>query len=166
MSFSLRSYLNDDYRYHKTMINNFKEITNRVTRLRPLNSKLKMTLQIDDFLFEQYFLQIQSKIDSSPFINPNYNSEVFNLNSMLMLQTVDHPEIIVLPTIFKYKQTITNDTNYAKFIINILNSLSLWLNLSVIELHIYVIKLFIFIKKFFNLLLKFEIFLKPNRYIL
>ena len=79
---------------------------------------------------------------------------------------MDEPEITILSNSYKYKLTITNDNSYAKFLINILNSLSLWLSLTVMDLHVYVFKLLSFVKKFHCLLLKLENRLRPNRLII
>ena len=79
---------------------------------------------------------------------------------------MNEPEIVILSRSFKYILTITNDSNYAKLLINILNALSLWLSLTVMDLHVCVFKLLSFIKKFRFLLLKLENLLRPNRFII
>ena len=79
---------------------------------------------------------------------------------------MNEPELVILSSSYKYKLTITNDSNYAKLLINILNALSLWLSLTVMDLHVYVFKLLSFVKKFHCLLLKLENRLRPNKFII
>ena len=79
---------------------------------------------------------------------------------------MNEPEITILSSTYKYKLTITNDSNSAKLLINILNALSLWLNLTVMDLHLYVVKFLSFVKKFYCLLLNLENRLRPNRFII
>ena len=133
--------------------------------MRTLEEK-NFAFEINDELLKQYFLQIQSEIDNSPYTNPNYNIAVYSSNIKTKYQKMNEPEINILSSSYKYKLTITNDSNYAKLLINILNALSLWLSLSVMDLHVYIFKLLSFVKKFYCLLLKLENRLKSNRFII
>ena len=123
-------------------------------------------LEINDDLLDQYFYQIQAKVDNSPFINPNYKYETYYLTVISFYEKIDYPGLTIRPVLAKYKQTITNDSNYAKLLINILNSFSLWLNLSILNLNIYLLKLFSFVQKIYQLLLKLKNCLNPNKFII
>ena len=151
--------------YYQKLLANFQNITNCTTQIRPLEEK-NFEFEINDKLLEQYFLQIQSEIDNSPYTNPNYNVATYSSIIKTTYQKMDEPEITILSNSYKYKLTITNDNNYAKLLINILNALSLWLSLTVMDLHVYVFKLLGFVKKFHFLLLKLENRLRPNRFII
>ena len=116
---------------------------------------------------KQYFLQIQSEIDNSLYTNPNYNVAVYSSRkTKTTYQKMNEPELVILSSLYKYKLTITNDSNSAKLLINIFNALSLWLSLTVMDLHVYVFKLLSFVKKFYCLILKLENRLRPNRFII
>ena len=164
INFEINSYINDDYLYFQNFVKNFHKITNCSTVRRPLGTK-RFEYEINEELLEQYHLQIQSEIDKSPFIDPNYFVEVYYLDTTSTYQNASEPEIIIIPTLIKFKEIVTNDSNFAKLLINILNALSLWLSLSVLDLHIYLLKLFSAIKKFYFLLLKLKNCLNPNKFI-
>ena len=164
--FRVESYVNDDRLYYKKMLENFRTITNRSSIIRSLKKeKDEFSWEIDDQLLEQYYLQIQMNVDNSPYINPDYNVEVYDLNTLTFYSTVDQPEIIIKPTIFKCKIITTNDSNYIKLLINILNSLSFWLSISVMDLHIYIAKGYRSLKRIYFLLCKFQKRLRPSRFV-
>lgn len=159
------SHLNDDLLYYRNLVSRFRAITNCSTQLRPLKGTTAYELEINDHLLEQYYIQIQSKIDKSPFINPEYRIEVFNLNTLTTYESADQPEITIVPSIFKYKLIITNQSNYAKLLINVLNALCLWLSTSCYDLEIYLLKLLTLVRRFSDLLLRLEKRLRPRRFI-
>ena len=54
---------------------------------------------------------------------------------------------------------ITNESNFIQLTINLLNALSLWLNICILDLHIYFTKFTKLIKKFMILLVFLHLFL-------
>ena len=132
--------------------------------MRPLAKEL-FEFEIDDLLLEQYYLQIQKFVDSSPYTNPNYKIQIYYLDVTTDYKKLNESELTIVPNFLKYREIITNDSNAAKLIINILNSLSLWLSLSITDLHVYIFKLFSFVKNFHFLLLKLESCLRPNKFL-
>ena len=165
MSSLFSSYLNDDLLYYRNLVSKFRAITNCSTQLRPLKGTTAYELEINDRLLEQYYLQIQSEIDNSPFISSDYRIEMFNLNTLSTYQTIDQPEITIVPSAFKYKLTITNQSNFAKLLINLLNGLSLWFSASCYDLDAYLLKLLALVQRFSDLLLRLEKRLKPKKFI-
>lgn len=143
----------------------FRAITNCSTQLRPLKGTTAYELEINDALLEQYYLQIQSEIDGSPFINPDHQVVLFNLNTLSAYEHIEQPEITIVPSAFKYKLTITNQSSYAKLLINLLNGLSLWFSASCYDLGVYLVKLLAFIQRFNSLLFRLEKRLRPRRFI-
>jgi hypothetical protein len=124
-------------------------MTNCSTQLGPIKKK-NFNLDINDALFRQYIFQVQSVIDNSIFDNPCYNEEIIFMSLFFKFSSyefIDIPEITIEPNLVKYKQLITNDSNFIKFWCNILNLLSLWLNIGILDLHIYIFKLINVIKK-------------------
>lgn len=151
--------LNDFSRFLSNLINNKFD-------LRTLNlpiEKQHFNLEIDDDLFEQYFNQIENVTsdDSKPGSNYRRQFAINHLekgkNSKLYDADLNFELIF-----FKKIIVLTNQDNFAKLIMSLLNALSIWLNLDILDLHVYILDLFSKIRKvgyFFNfihkLLLKF-----------
>ena len=167
--FKVDSYLNDDLLYFRKLVSNFRRITNCSTQLKSLaksDSQL-FSLEINDDLLAQYFFQRQRQLDSSDFTNPDYNVNVLNLIVQTSHQKAQSniSDITIMPTSFKQKVTITNESNFAKLIINVLNALSLWFSKSVFDLDIYLLKLLTLFKRLDGLLAKLEKRFQPNKFL-
>ena len=136
--------VNNPAHYLSNLLNNFKRSFNH---LRTLNLPLKESHfndEIDDDLFEQYYLQVQNVTDNYQSTDSNYQrSFATNYYEIINRQKSD----FIFNFIF-YKKviTVTNRDNHSILIINLLDIFWLWFDLGVLELHAYVHKIkFIFI---------------------
>ena len=151
---------NDAAHYLSNLLNNFKRSFNHLRTLKlPLEENHHFSGEVDDDLFEQYYLQVQKIIDNYLSTDSNYQRLLainYYLEENKYSQT---PDFIFNLIFYKKVITITNRDNHIRLIINLLNILSIWFDLGVLDLHIYVHKIkfiFIFIHK---LLLEIERFI-------
>ena len=139
--------LNDD-KYIDKLMDEFE----RMFKLSTSNFMLKNLsnapiLEIDDEIFDQYYYQFKNISDNNKRIKPNFQ-RLYQANIYEEVTAYEYtPDFILTISFFKKVVVITNEDNYAKLILNLLNVLSLWFNLSILDLYVYVIKIkFIFIK--------------------
>lgn len=99
-------------------------------------------IEIDEYLFEQYFRQVQNVTDHSIPINPNYQRE-FATNYQTRSLTGDLNAFDFEFQLIHFKKVITstNDDSYAKLILSLLNVLSIWYDMGILALHWYIDKL-------------------------
>lgn len=160
--------LNDVSRYIDKMKTNFKTKFNRHTLQLPL-LRDDFDSQLDDDLFEQYYLQVQNVTDHCKPINLNYRrAYVINHISGFDFHTrTGHrfAEFNFIPIFFKICLEVLNPNknNYSTLCINLLNSFSLFLNLSIFDLydHLYnhICKLKSILHSFYHFLLSLSGFL-------
>ena len=150
--------VNDPDRYLKRLID-FKR------GLSTLNLPLEedaFNNEIDDDLFEQYYLQIQNVTDHQTPAKSNYK-RIFATNYYNVDSDTSKPDLSLHLIPFKKKLTITNSDNFTKLILNLLNAFSTWFGLGVFDLHVYVHLLFDKIKSIliftYWLILDFERFI-------
>ena len=126
--------VNDPDRYLKRLIN-FKR------GLSTLNLPLEKEAfnnEIDDDLFEQYYLQVQNITDNQTPTNSNYK-RIFATNYFKpYFFNPSEPDLVLYLIQFKKKITITNSDNFTKLILNLLNAFSIWFGLGILDLHVYV----------------------------
>ena len=168
--FKTDSLINDDLLYFKHMVSNFRRITNCSTQLKSLrkSDRYLFELEINDDLLAQYHFQVQRELDESDFTNPNYNVNVLNLIMLTSRQKVgaNVSDITIGPTAFKQKISITNESNWARLLINILNALNTWTSMSCFDLDVYLLKFLGIFGTFFQFLLRLEKRFQPNKFIL
>ena len=151
--------VNDPDRY-------LKRLTNFKRGLSTLNLPLEEEAfndEIDDDLFEQYYLQVQNITDYQTPTNSNYK-RIFATNYFDDYDLdIYKPDISLNLIGFKKKLTITNSDNFTKLILNLLNAFSIWFSLGVLDLHVYVHLLFHKIRSIliflYRLILDFERFI-------
>ena len=151
---------NDAVHYLSNLLNNFKRSSNHLRTLKLQLGEKHFNDEIDDDLFEQYYLQVQNVTDNYLSTDSNYQRLLaINYYSEERRDSYLHretPDFIFNLTFYKKVITITNRDNHSRLIINLLNILSIWFDLGVLDLHTYVHKIkfiFIFILK---LLLEIE----------
>ena len=143
-----------------------KRLTNFKRGLSTLNLPLEEEAfndEIDDDLFEQYYLQVQNITDQQTPTNSNYK-RIFATNYFERLHFVTFKPDISLHLIpIKKRVTITNSDNFTKLTLSLLNAFSIWFGLGVLDLHVYFHSLFHKIKYtlifFYRLILDFERFI-------
>lgn len=148
--------VNDPDKYLKRLMTNYKTKLNMITLNLPVE-KEAFSDKIDDDLFEQYYLQVQNITDHQTSINSNYK-RIFTTNDLNTVQIASSdPDLSFHLILFKKKLMITNLDNFTKLILNLLNALSIWFGLGVLDLHVYVYKIKYIFLLFYRLLLKIEI---------
>ena len=130
--------VNDPDRYLKRLINCKRGLS---TLNLPLE-KDAFNNEIDDDLFEQYYLQVQNITDYQTPTNSNYK-RIFATNYFESYEfDTSGPDLTVYLIQFTKKLTMTNSDNFTKLILNLLNASSVWFGLGVLNLHVYVHLLF------------------------
>lgn len=133
--------LNDANLYIRNLVQNFKKAHERVTFKLPIE-KENFGLQIDDEAFDEYVSKTQSVLDRSLPVCHNYRRD-FAINHLKInldnrrgnrQQRKMSADITFFHIFFKKIIIATNDQSYATFILNVLNVLSIWFGLSVLEL--------------------------------
>lgn len=138
--FYAEHHVNDVNLYIKKVIKNFKE----TYRLATINLPLKESnyqLQLDDEMFVQYYRQVQQVEDESQPKNYNFKRQFYIIhfgNSYKLPDTYIKPFDLTFSLIFdKKKILLTSSQSYPGLILSLLNLLSIYLNLSVLDLQNY-----------------------------
>ena len=133
--------VNNADRYLNKMQSFFRSNFNLSTRSVPFYMD-DFDLEIDDELFEQYYLQIQNVSDA--YLPKNLDNEFRTYNTYInpIDANLDAATFEFCPSFFIQRTIITNDDNYAKLIQNFLNTLSLWLNITLLDFDSYIIRSF------------------------
>ena len=140
------TFINDSDVYLRRLATKFSEALGVAT----LNLFLKPPLfdrEICDDLFEAYFSGVQNKSDHSSPLNQNYERD-FLAYHLTQETSVDY-KLLYLIYFFR-KVVTTSQENYAKLILSLLNTLSIWFDLVVLELGIHlagVNRFFVFLHK-------------------
>ena len=138
----------------KSLMFDFKQIFNLTNTYLPSENG---NSEINNDLFKQYYKQ--ESVKSSSFSNVQklfimIDNELFYLN-------VTKPDFIFKLNFIKNKILLTNEDNLTKLILNLLNVLSLWFNLCILDLHAYVhyayFKTLFVLIAIYRLLIKIEI---------
>ena len=93
-------------------------------------------LEIDDDLFKQFF-RAQNQSEQQRPVNENFRQSLYNVFN----QYNDNPHkkngFLFSISLAGRKSTISNSENWSKLIVNILTSMTLWLDVSILQLHVY-----------------------------
>ena len=97
-------------------------------------------VEVDNELFEQFYSQIQKISDQTKFKSLNFEQ---NLPNVVTNFAFYNPSLIFPDFSFTFsplarRVEITNNDNYTKIVIGFLNSLSLWLNVCILDIGAYV----------------------------
>lgn len=132
--------------YLSRILKEFKESTGKVTMNLPLRKRL-FDQEIDDALFESYLSKTVEANQREP-ISSNYRREYAvnflrkDFQSHATLNDIGdetRPDLVFSLIHFKKVIVATNeDENYAKFILNLLNVLSTWYSLKLLNVPLYV----------------------------
>ena len=139
-------------------INNFEHKYNLRTLYIP-SEKVNSNTEIDDDLFEQYFNK--ESIKSS--LNSNIQKLFITNSKELFSLNFSNPDFTYELNFIKNKILITNEDNYTKLILNLLNVLSLWFDFCILDLHPYALyayfKIVCIFKFTYRLLIKIDAYL-------
>ena len=117
--------------------------------------------EIDDDLFEQLYLQVQNQTDHTYPHNPNCEFQSYSSYQTRMWAGIDHPTLEFYASPFIQRTIISNADNFGKLIQSILNSLSLWVDLSILDINRFLSKALNSGHVLYNLLKILERKLKP-----
>lgn len=130
--------INEASAYLNNMQDFFKDKLNLNTRSIPFYDF--DDAEIDDDLFTQLYLQIQNETDHYYPHNRNTDFQIYSSYHTEMWGEKDHPTLEFYASPFIQRTLISNDDNFGKLIQSILNSLSLWVDLSILDISLYVSK--------------------------
>ena len=165
--FSFYDDKDDANSYYINLMNDFEQ-NKKLRSLKLPLERIKSNKEIDDDLFEQHYKQIENMDHKS---TKNLNSQkLFITNSVKkeILLTYSYPDFRFELNFVKNRILITNEDNFFKLILNLLNVLSLWANLCILDLYVYVYyayhkTVFIFIT-FYRILIRIHTFLSKHVY--
>lgn len=158
--------IDDATKYIKNLVRNFRndhQLTTREVSLenRKADSfKSSFKLEIDDGLFRQHYFQKQ-KISDHKY--PACTDSKKNYYGTYVQYIKNHCN----KTMFRFsislisrETKVSNEDNYAKLVQNILNSLSLFLDINILQCNVYVGKMFLVFTFLYNALLKLKVYLR------
>ena len=165
--FSFYEKKDDENSYFINLINDFEQNKKLRTLKLPLE-RIASNKEIDDDLFEQHYKQIENMDHKS---TKNLNSQkLFITNNVKIKKTDTYSDLDFRFELnfVKNRILITNEDNFFKLILNLLNVLSLWTDLCILDLYVYVYyvyckTVFIFIT-FHRILIRIHTFLFKNLY--
>ena len=152
--------LNDAAHYLNNLLNNFKRSFNNLRTLKFPLKENHFKFEVDDDLFEQYYLQVQNVTDNYLSTDSNYQ---ISLATNYYHEYVDRKSYDFNFNLIFYKKkvVISNDDSSTKLVLNLLNILSFWFDLGILDIHIYFSKvkhIFVFIFTW-----KYQILLKGKK---
>ena len=149
--------INDASKYLETMKQKFKnkyELASVDTILDDFK------LEIDDLLFKQFYLQIQNLTDHNGLTSLNFKQNVYNMYSQTAYTPLNNPDFKFSLSSISRQVEISNEDNYTKLIISILNAVSFWLGLCAFDLSaVYVNRSFKPNLNLYQLLFKLKLYL-------
>ena len=159
------NYQNDVNKHLAKLMNKFDENYNLRTLYLP-TEKVNSNNEINDDLFKQYSSQ-EIKYKSS--LNSNIQKSFMTTNvKQERNRNLNKPNFIFEINFIKNQIQITNVDNFTKLILNLLNVLSLWFSLCILDLHDYVYYAYFKIVFSFNfiyvLLIRIDIYLHRYAY--
>lgn len=149
--------LNDLNRYLYKLESKLK----REYKLRTLKLPVgKSDLEIDEDIFDQYLMETQNANNHQLFSSNFKKSFIINNLDQSPVFDCSAPDFHLSLTFFKPITLTTNEDNFVKIILIIMNALSFWLSFNILDLYIYIHKAKIVFSWTFKFILQLEIFLK------
>ena len=149
--------INDATKYLETMKKKFKNKYGLASRDTLLD---EFKLEINDLLFKQFYLQIQNLTDHNGLTSLNFKQNVYNMYTQMANTLLRYPDFQFLLSSISRQVEISNEDNYTKLIISILNAVSFWLGLCVFDLSaVNVNRLFKSNLNLYQLLFKLKLYL-------
>lgn len=151
-------------RYLENVKRKFLKMTNKTSKKLFIADKYgEFDLEIDEEeLFEQFFVQFQEKLDESGFTSMNSVKTVYNAYNQYKITNDFRSGFLFAISKSKRITVITNTIDTTKLIINILNTMSLWLDLSILDFSTYIRNLIFHIHNFCILLVRLRIYLRKK----
>lgn len=155
--------INDPTSYLNNLIEVFNKRYNLSTReiiLENVDNNFK--LEINDVLFQQFYLQFQNETDRNYASSTNLNLMLYNIYNQENFNDEEGATFNYAISLGSRQVLITNEDNYTRLVQTILNTLSLWLNVCVLDLFVYVNKLINYINIFHLYLIDLKLAIKPR----
>lgn len=130
--------LHDTTKYLENMKSSFKDKYN-LTSKNIILDRQNFDLEINERLLDQYYIQKQRINDLKLPITVNYEQRSYNVYSRIDTNWEGYKyfDFAFSHSLISRNLDIKNEDNYAKLILNILNTLSLWLNICILFVHNY-----------------------------
>ena len=165
--FSFYDDKDDANSYFINLMNDFEQ-NKKLRSLKLPLERIKSNKEIDDDLFEQHYKKIENTDHKS---TKSLNSQKLFITNTVKIEkslAYSNPDFRFELNFLKNRILITNEDNFLKLILNLLNVLSLWADLCILDLYVYVYyaynkTVFIFIT-FHRLLIRIHTFLFENVY--
>ena len=135
--------------YIRKLKNGFYRNYNHMTRELHIKESF-FDLEIDDDLFEQYYLQVQNRTDHQIPKNVNFERSSY-INYQRPIYSLNNPDLCFIPKFYTVRLIIMNDDNFSKLVVNILNLFAFWFDFIILNFYFYFAKVgsvFIFLYKF------------------
>ena len=146
------------------LMNNFEQDYNLRTRDLP-SEKVNLNNEINDDLFKQFFDQETRKFQHNFHENLNIKRIFITTNIKKSDNSIAlEPDFKFELNFIENKILITNENNFTKLILSLLNVMSLWLSLCILDLHAYVYYAYCKIVFFLNFIYRLLIRIKISLY--
>ena len=155
--------IDDATPYIRNLVGNFRNDHRLTTRLLSLEnhvdsrSKSSFELEVDDGLFMQYYSQVQNVSDHKYPACVDSQKSFYSIYTQYNTNTFNRTWFSFSISMASRETSISNEDNYTKLVQNFINSLALWLNISILECHKYVGKLFIVFSLLYKGLLRMRL---------
>ena len=128
--------LRDATTYLNGLTEAFKSNYGLVTREVLLENYKNANLEIDDDLFRQYYMQMQNVTDHQYPSATSSKQTLYNLYATYHENSKDRVGFAFCLSLTTLFSSAENDDNWAKVVQNLINSLSLWTGMNILELHV------------------------------
>lgn len=129
--------VNDVTEYLNAMRKQFHDYYNLTTSNFLLDDYFDV--EVDNELFEQYYRQIQDISDQTKFKSLNFEQNIPNVVTDISEALLkSKPDFSFTFSLLARRVEITNNDNYTKIVVGFLNSLSLWMDLCILDIDTYV----------------------------
>ena len=133
----------------EVLMKRFKEDHNLTTDHLPLVEYL--SLEVDNELYEQH---VKTVTEKSAFKSLDFEQNVANTYTNVYYAPLNEPHFSFSFSFLMRRVVITNRENYTKLVVSLLNTLSLWLDICVIDMGAWFSPIFKLFSNFYLLLIK------------
>ena len=139
----------NDVKTGEAMRKRFKEKHNRTTDHLPLDEHFDV--EVDDELYEQHAKMVT---EQSAFQSLDFEQNIANTYTNIHYPPFNFPDFSFSFSFLERRVVITNRENYTKLVVSLLNTLSLWLDICMIDMGAWLNPIFKFILYLYRLLIK------------
>ena len=139
----------NDVKTGETLRKRFEQDHNRTTDDLPLNEHFDA--EVDNELYEQHE---KTATDQSAFQSLDFEQKVANTYTNVFYLSRRNPDFSFSFSFLVRRVVITNSENYTKLVVSLLNTLSLWLDICVIDMGAWLSPLFKLVLRLYRLLIK------------